>query len=418
MATGIAIETGGLRKGGWVVTEAFLLVLAVIGLGAWIYQVNSGLVITNMTNMVVWGLYITVFMFLVGLSAGGLIVASAGEIFGAKQLKPLAPLAIWLSFVCVGLAAASIIPDLGSPQRILLLFTSAQWSSPFIWDMTIILFYLILSFVYLWVHIRSNTEGEKAQKFKRWVRTLAFVALPSAILVHSITAWIFGLQIARSYWHSALMAPFFISSALVSGLALMILATLLSRRARVLHVQNELISWLGGLLATFLVVEFFFLVAELITRIYPGANGEISPVIELLSGRYAPLFWVEVVLGLAIPFFLLVVTSWRKAPSIVGLAAGLAIVGIFLKRFTLLLSAFTYPHEHFPPGIQTGQFLPSLTGLEYFQPTNASPFMKSVAYSPALAEVLIVIGLVSAGVLLFLVGLQLIPFNGLRVKNG
>jgi hypothetical protein len=108
------------------------------------------------------GLYITVFMFLVGLSAGGLIVASSGEVFGAKHLKPLAPIAIWLSFVCVGLAALSIIPDLGEPGRVWKIFTNAQWNSPFVWDLAIILVYLVLSGVYL-----GRTQSRRAARLRR-----------------------------------------------------------------------------------------------------------------------------------------------------------------------------------------------------------------------------------------------------------
>ena len=59
---------------------------------------------------------------------------------------------------------------------------------------------------------------------------MAWIALPAAILLHSITAWIFGLQISRGFWYTSIMAPMFIASALVSGLALVILLALVLRR--------------------------------------------------------------------------------------------------------------------------------------------------------------------------------------------
>jgi molybdopterin-containing oxidoreductase family membrane subunit len=245
----------------------------------------------------------------------------------------------------------------------------------------------------------------------------AFVALPAAILVHSITAWIFGVQISRSYWHSALLAPFFISSALVSGLGLLIMAALLARRLKVVHFKNELVSWLGGLLATFIAVDFFFLLAEMVTRLYPAAEGEVAPALVLLTGRLAPLFWIEVILGLLIPFVMLVIKDWRKLMPVVAVASALGVVGIFLKRFNLLMVAFDTPYETFPAGISAGQFLPDLAGLSYVQAPNAGQFMTSVPYSPALIEILIVIGLLAAGALVWLVGLQLIPFKRMQEKE-
>ncbi len=404
-------EKRKLKTGGWMIAEVILAILTLIGLAAWIYQLTKGLVVTNMTNVVVWGLYITVFMFLVGLSAGGLIVASSGEVFGAKHLKPLAPLAIWLSFICVGLAAISILPDLGAPERVWRLFTNAQWNSPFVWDLAIILFYLVLSGVYLWLHIQANRGNLEAKKYRSWVRRVAFIALPAAVLVHSITAWIFGLQIARSYWHSALLAPFFVSSALVSGLGLLILAAILARRLKVTSFHNHLISWLGGLLAAFIAVDFFFHVAEMLTRFYPAAESEIAPARLLLTGRLAPLFWTEVLIGLVVPFILMAVEDWRKRIPMVGLAAALAIGGIFLKRFTLLMAAFLQPYGSFPAGIQGAEFLPTLSGPTYVQASSEGSYLMSYPYSPAMVEVLIVVGLIAAGALVWLIGLQLIPLK-------
>jgi molybdopterin-containing oxidoreductase family membrane subunit len=414
MTSATAIQMRKLKGGAWGVAEVILLILALIGLAAWIYQLANGLAATNMTDLVPWGLYITAFMYLVGLSAGGLIVASAGEIFNVAKLKPLAPLAIWLSFICIGLAGLSIIPDLGSPQRIYQLVTNPQWASPLVWDVVIITFYLVLSAVYLWVHAKAEGEGAQAARWQVWVHRLAYIALPAAILVHSITAWIFGLQISRAYWHSALLAPLFISSALVSGLGLFILAILLARRAKIVQVGDQVISWLGGLLAVFILVDLFFLVAELLTRLYPGAAAEASSAQILLTGRYAPLFWSEVIGGLAIPFVLLVVKDWRAKVSVVGIAAILAIVGIFLKRFNILMAGYAYPFDSVPNGIQVQQVLPwtRMDNLAQFvQVPSVGGMQLSLAYAPALLELAIVVGLLAAGALVWLIGLQLIPLH-------
>lgn len=404
-----------LKGGSWGVAEVILLILAILGFAAWIYQVTTGLVVTNMTDLVPWGLYIVSFMFLVGLSAGGLIVASAGEVFNVAKLKPLAPLAIWLSFISIGLAGLAVILDLGSPQRVYQLITNPQWSSPLMWDVVIITFYLVLSAVYLWVHARAEGGGPDAAQFQKWVHTLAYIALPAAVLVHSITAWIFGLQISRAYWHSALLAPFFISSALVSGLGLFILAILLARRVKVVDVSDKVMSWLGGLLAVFILVDMFFLLAELLTRLYPSAEAESAAAQMLLTGRNAPLFWTEVVVGLFVPFLLLAFKRWRTSIPLVALSSALAVVGIFLKRWNILTAGFAYPLDAFPDGITVSQVLP-WTRLDPVVQSTWVPsevLQLSLPYSPTLIEIAIVVGLVAAGALVWLLGLQIFP---LRVK--
>jgi len=96
-----------------------LLVLGIaVGLGAWVYQLANGLAATNMRNPMMWGLYITMFMYFVGLSAGGLIVASAGRLFGAKQLKPVVRIAVLEATVAVMIAALLLLPDIGRPDRV------------------------------------------------------------------------------------------------------------------------------------------------------------------------------------------------------------------------------------------------------------------------------------------------------------
>jgi molybdopterin-containing oxidoreductase family membrane subunit len=90
-----------------------------IGVAAFLYQFANGLSVTGMRNIVMWGQYILFFMFFVGLSAGGLIVASAGRLFGIKAFKPITRLAVLEATVAVILAATFILPDLGRPERIL-----------------------------------------------------------------------------------------------------------------------------------------------------------------------------------------------------------------------------------------------------------------------------------------------------------
>jgi len=389
-----------------------LIVLILIGLGVWIYQLSQGLQITHMRDNVIWGLYIISFMFFVGLSAGGLIVASAGRLFDVKQFTPIVRLAVVEATVTIATAALLIIPDLGSPQRILNLFFHAHWLSPMIWDVTVILIYLVLSLLYLWLYTRRDlaargswmalgtkdtSDGARAHDH-HLTYILAWIALPAAVLVHSITAWIFGLQISRGFWYSAIMPPLFISSALVSGLALVTILALVVRRTGRVSFGDDLIAFLGGLLAVFLAVEAFLVLSEVLAGYYPGIPTDA--VHQLFSGRYAPGFAIEIVVGIVIPFILLAVAAWRRRPQVVVVASVLALIGIFVHRANLIVIGLGKDPIALPPGTSLGT-----------PQANGSSFAPSSVYFPSIWEFLIVLGIVALCALLFTLAVRYLPLK-------
>ncbi|MBR2790167.1 MAG: polysulfide reductase NrfD, partial [Eggerthellaceae bacterium] len=91
--------------------------IAVLGVVVWIYQLANGLGITGMSNGNSWGLYITCFMFFVGLSAGGLIVASSASVFHIAEYKKVALPAVIVSTASIIVAAMFVLVDLGGIQR-------------------------------------------------------------------------------------------------------------------------------------------------------------------------------------------------------------------------------------------------------------------------------------------------------------
>ena len=104
--------------------------LVALGMGAYVYQFVGGLGVTGMSNGTSWGLYIASFMFFVGLSAGGLIVASSASIFHVTEYKKVALPAIIVSLICICIAGAFVRIDLGGIVRILNLFASPNFVSP------------------------------------------------------------------------------------------------------------------------------------------------------------------------------------------------------------------------------------------------------------------------------------------------
>lgn len=357
------------------VATAVLVVLAAVGIGAWVWQLMNGLTVTGMSNGVSWGTYIIMFMFFVGLSAGGLIVASSASVFHIKAFKKVALPAIILSTVCICLAGMFVLIDLGGIQRVWRIVTGPNPASPLVWDMAVITLYLIINILYLYF-MRKGAE--------RAVTIVSRFALPTAVLVHSVTAWIFGLQIAKEGWFTAILAPIFVASAMDSGLALLLIVLAVLNGTGRFETPKELFASLAGLLATCIAIDAYFIGCELLTMGYPGASGAETLAI-MTSGVTAPFFWFEVIGGLLIPFLVLVFAKNRQKTGLVVGASVLVVLGVLCKRIWLLLTSFATLNIEGAPGVMGADGW-SMLGL----------------YAPTLVEVAVVVGVISVGALGFM----------------
>ncbi|MEX2162111.1 MAG: NrfD/PsrC family molybdoenzyme membrane anchor subunit [Anaerolineales bacterium] len=368
-----------------LVWPGLLAALMLMGVAAWVYQYSAGLQVTGLSNPVSWGLYIITFAFLVGLSAGGLIVSSLAYIMKNDSLERIAPLGVIVAVASIMGAMAIIIPDVGHPERIVNILLGGNPSSPLFWDIVILIAYLAIGMVEWWILFGKRWRTAEPTRKNRVLRRLAYFVLPLAILVHSVTAWIFGLQVGRPFWFTGLMAPIFISSALVSGLGLLLLVMLAVRRSA--KIKDEQFTSLGTLLASFIALDAFLLFSELMTISYARGVDAFNVVSELLTGRYAPFFWGEVLVGLVIPFLILVLPYTRRSIQWIGLASGLAMVGVFLKRMNIILPSFQNLNLDYAPGVSLGRYT-----------QFASPFTNQPTYMPTWVEIMITVG-VLAGVL-------------------
>ena len=361
------------------VGAAVLVALMVIGFCAYVFQLTQGLCVTGMSNGVSWGLYITCFMFFVGLSAGGLIVASSAHVFHIESFKRVAMPAVITSTVCICCAGAFILIDLGGIQRIWNMFVHLNFTSPLAWDMCVITTYLVINILDI-VWLRRGDEHK--------VQMLSYVALPVAILVHSVTAWIFGLEIAKEGWYSAIMAPIFVASAMDSGLALLMCVLAASKKAGVFDCGEKLFADLARLLATFIAVDAFFIGCELLTVAYPGAAGATELLGIMTSGATAPFFWFEILGGLLVPFLLLASAKRRQRTGVVVAASALVMTGVLCKRVWLLFTSFTMTNVYGAPGISSGST--AARGADGF-----GMWALTGSYAPTPVEVAVVIAVVS-----------------------
>jgi molybdopterin-containing oxidoreductase family membrane subunit len=376
-ATHVRGERHGIRL--WY---ALLAAAGAFGLAAWIYELETGLAATGMRDVVSWGMYIFTFAFFIGLSAGGLIMASSAEVFGIKALKPLSRLGVLSAAACVTVAALMIIPDLGRPDRILNIFIHPNWTSPLIWDILIISIYFVFSLVDLAVLQRHESEPSR---LRRTVRVLAYVGLPTAVLLHSVTAWIFGLQIARTWWNTSLMAPLFVASAILSGTALVTLLALAAERWAGLALPTETRRWLRGFITVSLIVDLFFVGCDYVTVLWGNVPSDRSALnLVLPGGPWAWIFWVEWILGGVIPLALLLAPRLRRVPGSLGVAACLTVVGVYAFRIELVVIGFVNPLTQYPPGNALGTYNPAATSFQLVG-----------RYSPTWVEYGIILGLVA-----------------------
>ena len=375
---------------------AVAAVATVAGIALWVVQLSGGLVQTNMRNFDSWGLYITMFMFLVGLSAGGLIISSVPRAFGMQGFGGISKVAVWTSICCTVLAIGFVVVDLGQPMRLWELFAYSNLGSPLMWDIIVLGTYLVLSVAYLWATLRAEAGKVSAVA----LRVVSVIALVCAVLVHSVTAWIFGLQQAHEFWHTALLAPWFVSSALVCGVALVLVAVIALRRAGYMELDQANVVKLVKMLGAFVLVDLYFFGCDLLTSAFPGGSGaEVAAM--LISGPLAPFFWVEVV-GCALCAVVCFVPKLRTNPLIVA-ASLLAIVGIFCKRVQLLVGGFQLPNLDYA-GVMTPYTVTDWTA-------GMTGAYSGLVYFPTPLEFGLVLGVVGLGALMLLVGLKYLPLK-------
>ncbi|MBI4301412.1 MAG: polysulfide reductase NrfD [Chloroflexi bacterium] len=384
-----------------------LAALVLWALYVWVsQQLRFGLTVTGMNTPAYWGIYIVNFVFFVGLSAGGIVVASLAHALGVERYRPIGRIAELVAISCIILATMFITIDVGRPDRLYRLFLHGRWQSPLIWDVSIITVYLVLAVAMGYFATRidivkcmkampgraqlykllafgyTDVSQKAVQRDRKILKTLAFIAIPSAVMLHSITAWLLGLIKATPGWHTALLAPLFIGSALVSGLALVIVAVALCRYFFQLDVKAEVITSLGKLLTFAIPVLGYLLFAELLTVMYAGEPAPKAFFMEMIKGRYAPVFWFDLVAGLIIPFIILVLPRLARSVPAVTIAAGLVVVGVLAERINLVI-----------PPLMTRSQLPYLQGF----------------YTPTWQELSMVVGGYAVGILAFAILAKVVP---------
>ncbi|MEW5956600.1 MAG: NrfD/PsrC family molybdoenzyme membrane anchor subunit [Chloroflexota bacterium] len=375
-----------LRRTSW----QFYAVLGGLGLifagGAamLIRQWVLGLGVTGLSRPIYWGIYLTNFVFFIGISHAGTLISAILRVTQAEWRRPITRIAEAITFFALILGLLQVWFDMGRPDRVYYPFIWGRFQSPFLWDFTCIGVYLLSSTLYLYLPMvpdlaRMRDRMTHAPAWRRWLYRLlsfgwhgsheqhrrlekaigimAILIIPIAVSVHTVVSWIFGMTM-QPMWHSTIMGPYFVVGAIFSGIAMLFIFMTLIRWAWHLEpwIGPKQYDYLGLLLLVMSAFWGYFTLAEYLTTGYGTLLHEAAVLQAKLSGEYAPWFWAMVVLNLIVPFAVLL---WRRGRTPLGTSvAALAIViGMWIERFTIVAPSLTRPSL----GFEHAVYAPTIT---------------------------------------------------------
>jgi len=292
-------------------------------------------VLYNIVHQGAFGLNIAIYFYLTGLSAGSFILSTLAYGFGMKQFKPIGKVGIILATLLLIIAPFFLLIHIGMPFRAWHLFIYLNWLSPITWGSFLLLLYPINCIVYGYFMFKENL---------RLTRVFALIGIPLAVSVHGYTGFILAFGKARPLWNTALMPILFLVSAIVSGIALMIIVYIIKSRFFSIEkkINRELVFSLGKLLAWVIVFDLFLVGCDLIVLSISHADAQAVAHL-ILQGKYSLMFLlIENFLGKIVPFFLLIVPRFRTLTT-VTVASILVVIGIFFMRYVVVVAGEFLP---------------------------------------------------------------------------
>lgn len=398
---------------------AVLAVVTVAGLWALGDRSFQGLRVANFTSISPWGLWLSLYIYFIGLSAGSFLISSLVFVFGVKRFEPVGRLALVQALGCLIVGLLLILVDLGRPERAYRVITNWNGSSVLAWEILFYTAYIVVLALEIWILIRPDLMV-KAGRARWWwsraayrflaappptgeiprptpksslaLRSLALAGIPLAIGVHGGTGMIFAVVKARPYWYTGLFPILFIISALVSGGALLTFLTAFFIRGTD-SGKLPLVKGLARLTAYILLVDLLMLGIESFIALYGDVPDHSEPYRMILTGPFWWVFWfVQVLGGSVIPLFLILGPTKNRITWL-GIAAGMVVVGIVGVRLNIVIP----PLQTSWAGGLPAEFHHNLSG--------------GLGYVPSLNEWLSSFGAIALGVWGFLLFRKVIPLE-------
>jgi molybdopterin-containing oxidoreductase family membrane subunit len=314
-----------------------LFAVCLLGLNAYAKQLVHGLVITDMSDQVSWGVYIANFTFLVGVAAAAVMLVIPVYIYKNEELHDLVIFGELLAVAAILMCLAFVTVDLGRPDRFWHLIPGIGKlnfpGSMLSWDVIVLNGYLLLNVHICGYLIYCRYQGRKPSKW--FYIPFVFIAMVWAISIHTVTAFLYVGLGGRPFWNSAIVGPRFIASAFTSGPALIILALQVIRKVTDYRITDRALLTLRSIIQVAMIINVFLLMNELFKEFYTG-NLHVTSARYLFLGLHGhnalvPWIWTAIALqprGHGAP------RACRSSRSLkwLDLACVLAIVGIWIEK--------------------------------------------------------------------------------------
>jgi Ni/Fe-hydrogenase subunit HybB-like protein len=360
----------------------------VVGLSLWGYQMKRGMGVAGITHPVGWGVYITNFVFWVGIAHSGTLISAVLFLFRAKFRSKFNRSAEAMTVFAVMTAGLFPLIHLGRSwffywlipypnQR--LIWTN--FKSPLMWDVFAVTTYLIVSIVFFYTGMIPDLAVVKrwASGVRKWLYSalslgwkgtdsqwrhynelylmLAAFATPLVVSVHSVVSWDFAMSILPG-WHTTIFAPYFVAGAIFSGTAMVI--TLVAPMRRIFSLERyitadhfEAIAKI--LLFTSLIVSYAYVV-EISLAFYGHNIFEKTEFMYRMFGDYTVLFWMMIFCNSLLPLTLFV----RRLRRSIGYLFAVSIfvnVGMWLERFVIIVTTLAKDYTPYAWGTYRPTFV-------------------------------------------------------------
>lgn len=326
----------------------------------------TGYVYPNET-IIPWTVLIVVYPYLTGLVAGAFTISSLYQVFGFKQLRPVAHFALLISLCCMITVPLPLLLHLGHPERAFNAMITPHATSAFAIFGYAAGFYVILLVLETWFVFRphivqqaqqqtgplrvlygilslgSNDVSDKAMNYDRkWLFTLAIIGIPGAHGLHGYVGFVFGSLKSREWWSSDLMPVIFLFSAIISGTALVIILYVLSCQLRKVSVDLSCLKIMAYALWGFMMFTLLIEGVEFLSLVYRGREG-VEVIMEFVKGPLiVPFFILQFGVGSVLPLAVITFMIWRGTSGtalVVGITSSaiLVLLAVLMMRYNVVI---------------------------------------------------------------------------------
>ena len=358
----------------WLSWVGGMGIILLAGAVAGILVFWKGLVITNLTDIVPWGLWITIDLSSIALGAGAFSLCAGVYLFGLKRYQPIARTATFVGLIGYTMATLALILDIGKPERFW--HSMVYWNvHSLLWEVTmcVILYLTVLVLEAMpiianleWLRKRFPKIAELMSGVHHYAPFLAIVGLGLSSLHQSSLGAVYGVIKARPFWFKPEMSVLFMFSAILGGISITLFASMLSARlTNKARVNDALIERVAQFVGYLLIGYFYFRAWDALATSYTYDPGRSEGLHIMTKGPLAFNFWIgEMLLGMIVPMILLLYKKTRANPFWRMLALFLVAAGVVAFRWDTNISGLMVVMPYVPgQAIAYTNYVPSLVEI-------------------------------------------------------